>query len=72
MTLEEAKELRKRRKRMGLTQHQLAAKLGISHMPISKIEGGDLNVRYDILKSIVEYLGFKMKIQYGKVPTNQD
>ncbi len=49
-------ELRKYRKRLGLTQTQLAKKAGVSQSLIARIEAGDIDPRLSTLRKIVNAL----------------
>ena len=48
---------RERRKELGLTQEQLAEKLGVSNKTISKWETGKCMPDYSVVKSLCEELG---------------
>lgn len=52
------------RKELGLTQQQLAEKVGKPQSTIARIENGNMNPSFNLLKEIVEKLGgtFSFKI----------
>lgn len=49
--------VRKHRKRLGLTQEQLAAKADMNSDFLSRIELGKMNVSVDVLKKVAVVLG---------------
>lgn len=55
-------QLKELRKELGLTQVQLAERLGVSQHRVSQIENGDLSVRVDTLKKYFEALGTSLTI----------
>ncbi len=56
-------QLRELRKDVGLTQAQVAKRLGVSQHRVSQIENGDLpNVKIDTLKKYLEALGTSINI----------
>lgn len=65
-------ELRKERERQGLTQAQLAAKIGIDEPAISRIEKGlNLNPTLDTLNRIAAGLGKGIKVELSDEPTTE-
>ncbi len=56
-------QLIKARARKGLTQKQLAEKIGTKQSAIARIEGGNANPSFDFLEKIVKALGAKLVIQ---------
>ena len=53
--------VRARRARLGLTQHELARRLGSSQSRVAKIEAGDATVSIDLLVSALFGLGATCK-----------
>ena len=60
--LETAIALMKLREEEGLTQRELAMKVGKPQSTIARIESGSMNVTFDTLMDIVTALGKKMTI----------
>jgi transcriptional regulator with XRE-family HTH domain len=58
-----AKELILLRKRLGLTQKQLAEKAGIKPLQLARIESGKELPQLDTLISITESVGFSLEIR---------
>lgn len=56
MTKELGRNIRKRRKELGLTQEELAEKLGIGHQSLSRIEQGVMAPKMDRLPLIAKSL----------------
>lgn len=56
MELPTPKDLRERRKNLGLTQSELAERAGVSQPLIARIEGNDVDPRLSTLRSIVNAL----------------
>lgn len=56
MTVELGKKIRKRRKELGMTQEELAEKLGVGHQALSRIEQGKMAPKMDRLPLIAENL----------------
>ena len=56
-------EIAELRIKQGLTQEQLAEKLGIKQQSVSRIELGLFSVGFDMLQKIAEALGGKIIIQ---------
>jgi transcriptional regulator with XRE-family HTH domain len=65
-----AKELILLRKRLGLTQKELAEKAGIKELQLARIESGKQLPRLDTLRSIAESVGFSLEIRI--VPNTED
>lgn len=58
-------QLRELRKAAGLTQAQLAERIGVSQRQVSKIEHGDLNnSRLGTLRSYIDALGGELEVEY--------
>jgi transcriptional regulator with XRE-family HTH domain len=55
-------EIAKLRAKQGLTQEQLAEKLGIKQQSVSRIELGLFSVGFDMLQKIAEVLNSDIKI----------
>lgn len=53
-----AVEVYEKRKQNGLSQIDLAKKIGTTQKVISNIENGDVNIGIDLLKRLVDGLGF--------------
>lgn len=51
------------RTRKGLTQTQLAKKMGTQQSAIARVEGGDANPSIDFLEKLTKALGSKLIIQ---------
>jgi predicted transcriptional regulator len=49
-------ELRSKRKRLGMTQSQLAKKTGLSRSSITKLENGHYKLSYEKVKKLFDYL----------------
>jgi len=60
--LEMAVALIQIREAEGLSQRQLAKKVGKPQSTIARIESGKMNVSFDVLSDIVHVLGRKLKI----------
>lgn len=56
MTVELGKKIRARRKELGMTQEELAEKLGVGHQALSRIEQGHMAPKMDRLPLIAENL----------------
>jgi transcriptional regulator with XRE-family HTH domain len=56
-------ELRRIRKEQGLTQKQLAERIGYPQATITKVECGRLNTTFKTLQPILQELGLTMKLQ---------
>jgi predicted transcriptional regulator len=62
--LQVAVALMKLRENEGLTQRQLAEKVGKPQSTIARIENGNMNVSYGILNEIATGLGKKLEIRF--------
>jgi transcriptional regulator with XRE-family HTH domain len=51
-----ADTLRKLREQMGLTQRDMAAKLGISQPTLARLEGGAQNIKLEVLERVCRSL----------------
>jgi transcriptional regulator with XRE-family HTH domain len=56
-------ELRRMRKQQGLTQKQLAERIGYPQATITKVECGRLNTTFKTLQPILQELGAELHIQ---------
>ena len=56
MILPDIKEIKNRRENLGLTQQELAKKIGKSRITITRIETGKLDPKYSIAKQLFETL----------------
>lgn len=56
LTVELGKAIRKRRKELGMTQEELAEKIGVGHQALSRIENGIMAPKMDRLPLIAENL----------------
>jgi predicted transcriptional regulator len=54
--MEEVAQIKQTRRKLGLTQHQLASMSGVSQSLIAKIEAGDVDASYSKVKGILEAL----------------
>lgn len=60
-----AYRLRELRERLGLTQVELAARIGVGQRQISKIEGGDLdNAKVGTVRKYIEAVGGDLVLDY--------
>jgi len=57
-------QIKKLRKQAGLTQNDLAQKLGVSQQVISRVESGRDNVSLLTIKQVVGALGHKVTVQF--------
>jgi len=62
--LQVAVALMRLREAEGLTQRQLAEKVGKPQSTIARIENGNMNVSYGILNEIADGLGKKLEIRF--------
>lgn len=53
------------RKKSGLTQEQIAEKMGTKKSNISRLEGGNGNPGWKTLQNYAQACGFKIKLQYS-------
>ena len=56
LTVELGKQIRNRRKRLGLTQEELAERLGVGHQALSRIEQGKMAPKMERLPLLAENL----------------
>lgn len=56
LTAELGKQIRYRRKQLGLTQEELAEKLGVGHQALSRIEQGKMAPKMERLPLLAEHL----------------
>ncbi len=67
MKIEEiGKQIKNRRKVLGLTIIELAELTGMSKTTISQIESGNSNPTFEVLKNIFEYLNMEIKVEVKK------
>ena len=60
-----AYRLRELREEVGLTQAELAARIGVSQRQVSKIEHGDLdNAKIVTIRRYLEAVGGKLSVEY--------
>ena len=59
-----AKEIKKIRKELHLTQKELAERTGINQADISKLENGTRNPSVNLLKRLAEGMGMALKIEF--------
>jgi predicted transcriptional regulator len=62
----EIKEIREKRIRVGLSQRDLAKKMGVSQSTIAKIERGTISPSYSIVRRIFTYLDSVRAANFGK------
>lgn len=70
----ELSDIKKLRKRIGLTQHQLALKAGVSQSMLAKIETGKISPGYEKVKSIfsaLDHISKKKEIKAGQLATRR-
>ncbi len=63
----ELKEIRERRDALGISQRQLAKRVGISQSNVAKIEGGKLNPSYSLAMHIFAVLDTESAVSLGHV-----
>lgn len=56
-------ELIAARLKKGLTQKEVAAKLGTKQSAIARLEGGNVNPSLDLLEKIASVMGYKLRIR---------
>jgi ribosome-binding protein aMBF1 (putative translation factor) len=61
--LEVSEKLVEMREQMGLTQADLARKMGVSQQLISRVESGDDNITLETLVRFLSILGIALKIE---------
>ena len=61
------KEIRRRRERLGISQHKLAKDLRISQSTVAKIESGKINPTYKIVERIFSHLSSLHSVGMGTV-----
>jgi transcriptional regulator with XRE-family HTH domain len=67
MKIEEiGKQIKNRRKVLGLTIIELAELTGMSKTTISQIESGNSNPTFEVLQNIFEYLNLEIKVEVKK------
>lgn len=65
--LPELSDIRKMRIKLGVTQRKLASHLGVSQSTIAKVENGTMNVSYNLVSRIFEYLRSFQSASVGMV-----
>lgn len=63
MSLEEGRLIRKMRKNLGITQVDLAQKIGLSHQPINQFENGFESISVHNLRKICDAIGLELVIK---------
>jgi len=66
------KMIRTLRKMHGLTQAQLAQRVGLERTSICMIELGKQTISETVLNAIAEALGYRVKIKFEKLPKAGD
>ena len=61
------KEIRRRRERLGISQHKLAKDLRISQSTVAKIESGKINPTYKLVERIFSHLSSLHSVGMGTV-----
>ncbi|MBI5549743.1 MAG: helix-turn-helix transcriptional regulator [Deltaproteobacteria bacterium] len=59
-----AKNLRALRERQHLTQGEIARRAGSSQSVIARLETGDVEPRFDLLRRVAEALGMRVEIRF--------
>ena len=67
--LQLARQMKELRERAGLSQAQLAARVGTQAPGIARIESGRFAPRLDVLHRIAAALGRRVRIQFDRVGT---
>ena len=62
----ETQLIREARRRAGLTQSQLANRLGTTQSAVARMEAGALSPRFSTLRRAVEACGFEVRIGLGE------
>lgn len=68
MKNELTKMIRTLRKMQGMTQAQLAQRVGMERTSICMIELGKQTISEPVLNAIAEALGYRVKIKFEKLP----
>jgi transcriptional regulator with XRE-family HTH domain len=63
MSLEEGRLIRKIRKNLGITQVNLAQRIGLSHQPINQFENGFESICVHNLRKICDAIGLEIVIK---------
>jgi transcriptional regulator with XRE-family HTH domain len=63
-----AGELARRRKALGLTQVQLAKRVGLQQSEVSRLERGEANPTWSTLQAVLEALGARLAIVDARPP----
>ena len=63
MSLEEGRLIRKIRKNLGITQVDLAQRIGLSHQPINQFENGFESISVYNLRKICDAIGLEIVIK---------
>ncbi|MEX0992336.1 MAG: helix-turn-helix transcriptional regulator [Actinomycetota bacterium] len=58
------------RARLGLSQQEVAARVGTSHSAISRLESGRHKASIDTLQRVAEALGVQLVLGFESVPAN--
>lgn len=59
-------ELAERRQRLGLTQTQVAARMGTSQSAVARLESGDADIRLSTLERYAAALGHQLELRLTK------
>jgi ribosome-binding protein aMBF1 (putative translation factor) len=65
-----ARQVILRRGQLGLTQQNLAERVGTSHSAISRLEGGQHRVSIDTLERVGAALGLRLVVSFEEVETS--
>lgn len=66
------KTIRALRKMQGMTQAQLAQRVGLERTSITNIELGKQTISEPVLNAIAQALGYRVKIRFEKLPMAGD
>ena len=64
------KMIRTLRKMHGLTQAQLAQRVGLHRTSITQIETGTQTITEPVLSAIAQALGYRVKIKFERLPSD--
>lgn len=60
------------RRRAGLTQQQLADRMGTTQSAVARLESSNANPSLSSLRRAVEATGYRLEMRLGRVPANVD
>jgi transcriptional regulator with XRE-family HTH domain len=63
------RSLARRRKDVGLTQSEVAVRMGTSQAVISRLESGLTDPSFDLVERFARALGVSIEVSFGDVPT---